>query len=208
MTTLLTLKNDVQTYMRRDDAAFVAAIPTFIRNVEAKFRREIQHSSQEVISELTATGRTVDLPVDCVETRALTLQNDSRRRLDWRSAEAIREGRHWGSAGTPVEFSIEGRKIVLAPNPGDDGVTMDHVYYQAYPALVNDADSNWLLTNAYDLFLTAVLAEAAKFVQDEQKHIEWKTDFELMKKALLDQDISHATRGSASRQFQTRWKGP
>jgi len=209
MTTLGTLKSDVQAYLVRSDAAFVDAIPTFVRNAEARLRREVVHSSMETTTTLTATGRTATLPDDCVEPRSLTLTGDggySRRDIEFVTPEVIRASGQWNASGSPCYASIEGRTIYFAPAASDTGTSFDHVYYAAYPTLVNDGQTNYLLTNAYDLVLKLVLAEACDFLQDEMKRDEFFAQYASIRREFLNQDQDYISRGSASRLTGTSFK--
>ena len=209
MTTLGTLKSDVQAYLVRSDSAFVNAIPTFVRTAEARLRREVVHSSMETTTTLTGTDRTATVPDDCVEIRSLTLTGDGgvgRRDLEMVTPEVIRASGQWNASGTPCYFSIEGRTIYLAPSAASTGTDFDLVYYAAYPALTDDAQTNYLLTNAYDLVLKLVLAEACDFLQDEMKRDEFFAQYASIRREFLNQDQDYISRGSANRLTGTSFK--
>lgn len=203
MTTLATLRSDIQAYTARSDSAFVNAIPTFIRNAEARLRREVVHSSQEITTEITVSGRFYALPVNVVETRSLTTQGTCRM-LDLVTPEVLREGRYWDASGTPRQFAIEGRRIYFAPAAPENTV-LDHVYYAAFDPLTEDEQTNYLLSNAYDLYLNLALFEAYKFNQDEVKMMEFMAAYVDIRNGLMMQDNDYISRGSARRAFTSGW---
>jgi len=204
MTTRAALFTAVRDYMRRTDAAFIDALPTMLRNVEGRLAREVVHSSMVVVTTLNATGRTVELPADCLEVRSLSLVAGAGRNrvLSIVTPEVLREGPWWDSSGAPEKYAIENRFVYLAPAPED--VDLDLSYYRRLPAIVADTDTTYLLTNFFDLYLYAMLSEAAKFVQDEQALVGYEGTYVDIRRTLLQQDIDFRTSGSAMRRLGSR----
>lgn len=203
MTTRLELLNAVQDWLHRsNDVDLVAALATILRNVESRFAREVRHSSQEVVSQLTITGRSGALPTDCLHVRSLSLSSGEARQLDQVTAEVLREGPGWTGGGLPRQFALSGRSIYLAPvADATTGTTFDLVYFARFPALVNDADTNYLLTNHFDLYLYAALAEAAQYVQDREARLEFEAQYQDVRRNLEEQDIAFRSSGSVRRQI-------
>ena len=205
MTTRLELLNAVQRWLHRsNDVDLVTDQSLLLRNVEARFAREVKHSSQETTTQITITGRSGALPTDCLFVRSLSLTSGDWRQLDQVTAEVLREGPWWNNGGSPRMFNISGRSIYLAPAAdATTGTVFDLVYYARFPALVNDADTNYLLTNHFDLYLYAALAEAAQYVQDREMRLEFESQFQDIRRNLEEQDTSFKTSGSVRRQLGT-----
>ncbi|MCA9553019.1 MAG: hypothetical protein KC933_23485 [Myxococcales bacterium] len=203
MTTRLELLDATQRWLHRsNDTDLVADLSRFLRNVEARFAREVRHSSQETVTQLTIIGRSGALPTDCLHVRSLSLSSGDARQLDQVTAEVLREGPWWNDGGAPRMFSISGRSIYLAPvADATTGTVFDLVYYARFPALVNDADTNYLLTNHFDLYLFAMLVEAAQYVQDREMRLEFEGQFQDARRTLEEQDIAFKTSGSVRRQI-------
>lgn len=190
--------------MLRSDPDFVAALPTFLRNVEARLRREIIHTSMEQTTEITVTDRFYALAADILEVRSLSMQGTTRR-LQLVTPEVIREGPLWDSSGTPQLFSIEGRNLVFAPTPSSS-ILMDMVSYRALTPLTGDASTNTLLTNYYDLYLNLMLFEAHKFIHHDERAGLFFAAYVDVRDALMTQDNDYVSRGSARRSTGSRFK--
>lgn len=201
MTTRLELVNAVQRWLHRaNDVELVADMGLIIRNVEARFAREVRHSSQEGVAQLTITGRSGPLPTDCLHVRSLSLASGDARRLDQVTAEVLREGAWWTDGGTPRMFCVSGRVVYVAPTADATvGTVFDLVYFARFPALVNDADTNYLLTNHFDLYLYAALAEAAQYIQDREARLEFEAQYQDIRRNLEEQDLAFKSSGSARR---------
>lgn len=203
MTTRLELINAVQRWLHRtNDIDLVADLGLVLRNAEARFAREVRHSSQETVAQITITGRSGPLPTDCLHVRSLSLASGDARRLDQVTAEVLREGPWWTDGGSPRMFSTSGRTIYVAPTADATvGTVFDLVYFARFPALVNDADTNYLLTNHFDLYLYATLAEAAQYIQDREARLEFEGQYQDIRRNLEEQDLAFKSSGSVRRQI-------
>lgn len=206
MTTLGTLRADIQSYLLRSDAEFVAQIPGFVRNAEARLRREVVHSAQEIITTLNAAGRVTPVPTDMVECRSLSYNNVGCAPLELVTPQVLREGPWWDSSGDPRYFSIEGRNFVFAPALPETGLDLDIVYYQQLLPLTDDEQTNFLLTNAYDMYLNLCLAEASKFIKHDEDVMVYMAAYADCRDALLQQDNDYISRGSARRPIGSRYR--
>lgn len=75
----------------------------------------------------------------------------------------------------PAGYSITGTSIDVA-GAGTDAYILS--FWQTYPALTADSDTNWLLTNAQDVYLFAALANGADFMKDDAGLTKWATRYE------------------------------
>lgn len=176
MTTRIELLQDVDEWLARDDITEGASGPTLLRIAQAIINRRVRVRAQETIDTLSATTRVTALPADLISLRSLTLQSSDNRSIDFMTPERIRESAIWlnqgGSASgidTPAQaYSIEGLNVVLAPEPSAVAVVMDIVYFARFADLVADDDTNWLLTNAYDIYLYAILMATGIYLEDDE----------------------------------------
>lgn len=177
MTTYNILREDLITYAARtNDNRVSSAIPTFIRNAEAKFARKIRTSENQVDQDITidSTGRT-DLPDGFLGFRSVTIKTQiqgSNTSVDYMTPDQFAEFQGVGSLISGIDrenaFTLVRDQIRFKPEPGEgDTVTLETVYYERFPAISNDTPTNWLLTNHYDIYLEGCLAELWHFLQDE-----------------------------------------
>lgn len=178
MTTLAQLKSSVDAWLIRDDVAVSGSdFGTILLIAEAQIAREVRCGVQEKTATLNFTGRSADLPADYLEPRN-PFVDDSTRRLDYMTPEAIRRSASWengraggfytieGGGGTPgtddrMQVTIAGPASVASP------LSMDVNYYARFAALTSDPDTNWLLTNHFDVYLYATLRAAAEYIQED-----------------------------------------
>lgn len=168
MTTYATLKSDIASWFIDEDLTSV--IPSLVRNCEAALRRSLKVRAMEVTGTLDVSGASTALPDGFLSMRSLTRQGVDRR-LDYLSPERLREGDEWDSSGEILAYTIEGENLIVAPAPTQT-VMLDIVYVKALDPLSGDSDTNWVLTNAYDVYLFGCLEQAAIYAEDvelEQK---------------------------------------
>src|SRR3569833_229666 len=117
----------------------------------------------------------VALPSDFQSMRSFRLSSVSGKpRLLYMSDTQMDEYREriGNQAGQPVYFSIFGSEIELCPTP-DSNYTLEMKYRAVIPALTSTNTSNWLLLLAPDLYLYAVLLEAAPNMKDDPRIATW-----------------------------------
>lgn len=68
------------------------------------------------------------------------------------------------NAATPEFFTLQDGKIAVQ---GGLPTAFTFAYYKAFPALVADADTNWLLTNHPGVYLYAALIEGYAHIKDD-----------------------------------------
>lgn len=151
-----TLQALIADYLHRAD--LTDKIPNFIRLAEANMARELSIRENETsVTGLTVDGY-ADLPADFGNLTKVTIEE----------------------AGSTVILSYTQRAIDTTPSYSytlDSGrlriAGPDQAYTLHYiPALSNLSDTittNWLLTNAPDLYLYASALEGAKYIRDESE---------------------------------------
>lgn len=166
MTTHATLKADIDTWLARNDISGSASVATIVTMCEAEIARVVRVRDQITIGTVTADARTTTLPTGYLALRSLTLDVTNGRSLDFMTSEAIRESNIWDrSSGNPEAFTIDGNSIVWAPAPSSS-LTADIVYFKRYDAFSEDSDTNYILSNHYDIYLFCALKNACIYLQD------------------------------------------
>jgi hypothetical protein len=152
MTTYATLKADAASWLARNDLA--SSIPSFITLAEAQIRRDIRVRAQE--------------------TNADILMNATARELTYLPPERFYDSSIYSSSGEPSAYTLEGDNIIFAPEPSATSTTnAKMLYVKAFDALSADTDTNWLLTNAYDVYLYGTLMHSAPFIGEDERLQVW-----------------------------------
>ena len=191
----------VRNWLRRNgDTDLDADLPFILRNAEARLAREVVHSSQVVVATLELAGRSAALPADCLELRSITKQGSRSRKLELVTPEVLRESTLWDASGDPGYYAVERRDVYFAPAASvDTPVTLDISYFARFDPLQEDGDTNYLLSNHFDLYLYAVLAEACIFLQDERLALQFEAKYVDIRRRLIEQDGDFRHSGSVVR---------
>lgn len=158
MTTYADLKADILNEAIRPN--LTAQVPRFIRQAEQRIRRDIRVTDMERRARSIGTNsRYLKSPPGFLEMRRLwnVISTNGRSALTQVSPQALRPSVTGGklptyyalTRGQPPEIEFDSS---LA---SDREVEM--VYMKAYDPLVNDTDTNWLLSNAYDVYFEGAL---------------------------------------------------
>lgn len=155
--TFATLKTDVADYLHRTD--LTAKMGTFIALAEAALFRELQIKDLAVSVTGTTTGEYATLPADFGTVVRLTATvGDSEYNLDYKAKD------YTTTLSYPNSYSLENNKLRIFGTSTGQAYTL---YYIANIAPLSDSNTtNWLLTNARDLYLYATAMEAAKYIKD------------------------------------------
>lgn len=157
------LKADIASYLSRTD--LTADIPGFIERAEAFLFRELVLSDLETSTSGTTSGGVITLPADFGEVRRLTVTSYGlERTLDYKTPH----DNHTGDGRAPTSYSFEGGALRLFPEAGT-GYPYVLYYTPKLTALSATNTTNWLTTNAPDLYLYACALEGAKHVKDDEE---------------------------------------
>lgn len=158
--TYATLKADIAAELHRTD--LTANIPNFIVRAESYLFRELQIKERQVSVTGTTTGGYAALPADYGSISKITVTyQGSTRALDYNPSPSI-------STYTdvyPRYYTIENGQIKI-PNAGD-GQAYTLYYIPDLLPLSDSVTTNWLLDNAYDLYLYASVLEGARYTQNQ-----------------------------------------
>lgn len=153
------LKTEVADYLHRTD--LTAKIPTFIELAEAYLFRELHIKEMQISVTGTTTGGYATLPTDfgSVGRIAVTYQGATRS-LDY---VALSEA-PTSTWAYPSQYSLENNKLRIWG--AADGQAYTLYYIPAFQNLSASVSTNWLLTNAPELYLDAACLQGAKYVRN------------------------------------------
>ena len=175
MTTFATLKSDIETLLPHSDYTD-GLKDSFVRICEAEIRRRVRVGAMEVTNTaFTCATQSTALPTGFISMRSCSLNVQDKRDLTFMPPARLRSSNVWDWTGNPVSYTIEGQNIVLAPFSGSVDLTI--VYYAAFDALSDPADTNWLLTNAYDVYLYGSLRAASEWAMDMEREMAYAAKF-------------------------------
>jgi len=180
------LQSAVTNWLRRgDDSDLVTRAPELIALAEAQFNRDLKHRKMEATSDLTlsASVKTVALPTDYIEARALVLQTTPLVVLTYVTPTQLDTNWAAGGSGVPSEYSIIGSNIKVGITP-DSGYTLEITYYQKIAALSDSNTTNWLLTSHPDMYLYGALLQAAPYMSDDERVPVWGAFYDRAKEGI------------------------
>ena len=172
MTTYATLKSDVAGWLLRDD--LTTAIPSFVRLAEASIRRDLRIRQMLRTYTLTISAQSQALPEDFMEMERIILDSTVWN-LSYLPPPALFSNPAYTDGGNPMYYTIEGDYLITAPDATGSDVML--CYYKAYSSLTNDSDTNWLLTNAYDVYLYGSLSHAAPYIKEDGRVQLWNAGY-------------------------------
>lgn len=153
------LQTEVANYLHRTD--LTSQIPTFIATAEAMMFRELNIKDMEVSVTGTTTGGYATLPTDFGQvTRVSVTSGGSAMALEYLSPAQYGTG----TDAYPKYYSQENGKLKIWG--ASDGTAYTLYYIPAILPLSVTNTTNWLLTNAQDLYLCAACLEGSRYVRN------------------------------------------
>jgi hypothetical protein len=196
------LKVAVANWLDRDD--LTDRIPEFISLSEARFNRVLRLRSMEEkqTASTVAAQRNYALPGGYIQMRNFQLNTDPLTTLSYVTPEIY--DRLWGGStgGTPNFYTILADEISLGPIPASI-ITMEMLFYKRFTDLTVLAPTNWLLTNAPDIYLYGTMLEAEPFIMNDERVPLWSQGFAQAVSDLQEQDNKDRHSGSALRIMNT-----
>ena len=168
ITTYSELKSAVADFLNRDD--LTNTIDTFIDLAEVQLNRDVRHWKMEQRSDAEIDDQYLTLPTDWLETIRLTVLDTVPYALNLVSRDEMQDRRLRGAnvTGKPVYYAHIAGELELYPTP-DATYNIELLYTQKLEALSASNTSNWLLSEAPDLYLYAVLLETAIYLRDDER---------------------------------------
>jgi hypothetical protein len=173
ITTYATLKTAIADFLNRDDLTSV--VPTFIRLAESRISREIRHWRMETRSTAQLDTQYSAIPADYLSPIRLQITDAPTSEVSPISTAQLLQlrGDREDRVGRPVHYALTAGGIELFPTP-DETYNASLVYYARVPALSDSTTTNWLLTEAPDVYLYGALVHAAPYLKDDARIQIWE----------------------------------
>ena len=156
-----TLQADVADRLHRTD--LTAKIPGFIALAEQFMFRELNLREIETSVTGTTSGANIPLPADFHTLIRITVDYGGREiTLD----KATDHNAYGANSSLPTSYDMQANAIRLYPAPGT-GYAYTMYYQPTLAPLSNSVATNWLETNAADLYLNTSVLEAARWCEDD-----------------------------------------
>jgi len=174
ITNYSTLQTAVADFLNRDDLTSV--IPTFIQLAEAQLNRDIRHWKMEsrVTGQQSGGDQYMQIPADWLETIRLHLTGSGTSAVTMASRATIADTRAKNentSTALPYMYCHADGQFELYPTPSDD-TDFELLYYQQIPDLATNS-TNWLLTEAPDVYLYGALLHSAPYLAEDARSATW-----------------------------------
>jgi len=168
------LGTTVSNYLDRNDLD--AVIPTFVELCESKLKRRLRHWKMEkrATADTVADQRTLALPTDFLEMRALKLNTTPVKTLEYLPPAIMNYNSAYSAQ--PSFYTIIGEELHFETTP--DTVYEVEMYYYAFDPLADDNQTNWIITEYPDVYLYGTLLEAESFLMNDPRLQIWKLGFE------------------------------
>jgi hypothetical protein len=178
ITTYSELQSAVADWLNRSD--LTARIPDFITLAETRINRDLRAREQQVIATANVDTPFFAIPGDFLEFKSFRIADTGGNAFELMLAtpEQISEALTESSvSSTPQFVTIIGDQFQLWPAP-DQMYVGSLAYVRKVPALSDAAPTNWLLTDAPDVYLYGSLMSAGPFLRDNEALVTFKTLFD------------------------------
>lgn len=176
LSTFSDLKNTAATFLNRTN--LTSLIPYFVQLCETKIAygdksgpvpiEPLRIRAMESHQTATVSSQYIALPDNYLQSRRFYLQGDPVKELTYIVPDLYWKTFVSSNTGEPTRFTVEGENFVFGPIP-DASYTADILFYQKFAALSADADTNWLLQNAFGVYLNGTLAEAFRYARNDEQ---------------------------------------
>lgn len=196
------LNTAVANWLDRDD--LTDRIPEFIALAEARFNRLLRIRAMETkqTASTVASQRNLALPTNFIQMRNLQINTSPITSLEYVTPEMYDRLYGGSDTGTPKAYTILADEIQLGPIPASVQ-TIEMLFYKKFDALTSSATTNWMITNAPDVYLYGCLLEAEPFIMNDPRVQLWATAFQQAIADIQDQDNRDRHSGSALRVMNT-----
>jgi len=196
------LKTAVANWLDRDD--LTDRIPEFIALAEARFNRVLRLRSMEVkyTANTVAAQRNLALPTNYIQMRNFQVNTTPLTTLSYVTPEIY--DRLWGGStqGTPKFYTILADEVSLGPIPAS-AQEVEMLFYKKFDNLSGSVATNWMITNAPDIYLYGSMLEAEPFIMNDERVPLWAQALQQGVSDLQEQDNKDRHSGSALRVMNT-----
>jgi len=196
ISTYTELQDAVSNWLDRSDLS--DRIPEFITLAEAQMNRMLRIRLMEGrYTASTVKGqRNYALPTDYRQMRALRINQDPIRVLQYLSPQNMDSVWAGSYTSTPTAYTIVANDIRLGPSP-DSVLELDIDYYRAVSPLSGTTATTTMLTQNPDIYLYGALMAAEPFLMNDERLAVWGALFDKAVRNLESQDARDRHSGSA-----------
>jgi hypothetical protein len=171
-TTYSGLKDEIADFLLRSD--LTSAIPSFIRLAEAAIDRDVRHWRQEKRSVAQLDTQYSAIPADYLRPIRLQITDAPTGEVAPISTAQMLQlrGDRNDRVGRPTHYALTAGSFELFPTP-DITYNASLVYYGRIAALSDTNTTNWLLTEAPDVYLYGALIHSAPYLKDDPRISVW-----------------------------------
>lgn len=171
ITTYSELQTAVADWLNRSD--LTATIPNFIALAEAQMNRQIRHRKMITRADATVDTPYFAVPNDWLENIRFQLNTNPITPLVYVTPEQlIEDSQVYVTSGQPMFYTMAGQQFQVLPSP-DGSYTGELLYYAKIPSLTTGSPTNWLLTEAPDVYLYATLIQSAPYLKEDERLGTW-----------------------------------
>ena len=196
------LKTAVANWLDRDD--LTDRIPEFIALAEARFNRVLRLRSMEAkyTANTVAAQRNLALPASYIQMRNFQVNTNPLTTLSYVTPEIY--DRLWGGStqGIPKFYTILADEVSLGPIPAS-AQEVEMLFYKKFDNLSGSVATNWMITNAPDIYLYGSMLEAEPFIMNDERVPLWSQALQQGVSDLQEQDNKDRHSGSALRVMNT-----
>jgi hypothetical protein len=176
ISTFADLKSQVATFLNRSN--LTSQIPYYVQLAETRIAygskeppfetAPLRVRAMETRAYATFNAQSIQLPTGYLQQRRLYLAATPNGKLNYETPDSFWTDARTGTSGQPVIYTVEGEAFYLAPTP-DTSYTGNILYYKKFTALSADADTNWILANAPNVYLYGTLLEAFSHIRNMEQ---------------------------------------
>ena len=156
------LKTAVAAWLNKSN--LTAVIPDFIALAEVDMRRDLRLATMETLATGTLSGETLAHPDRFLEARRMVVGDEV---YAYRTPE---EYQNLINSGQDIFTSIGTDLYILGGTAGDD---YSLIYKAGLAALTGDGNTNWILTNAPDIYLAGACRHGAAYLKEKDAELDW-----------------------------------
>lgn len=162
-------------------------IPDFVMLAERRINADLDSRQQESLVSLTiaAAALSVALPDDAGRIRALSVVSGGE--LEYMTPAAFSHEQMQTISGKPRAYTVIGADVFVGPVPDAD-YTLQLAYWQYVPALVDNAGTNWLITQHPEVYLAASMCESIAYTKNMEALPMWEQKYAVALNGVNKQD--------------------
>lgn len=190
MTTYNELIHDVGLWLDRDDLS--VQIPTFVKMGEQEVYRKLRISAMESISytPLSTTSQYYDIPSNFISARNVYIDTSPPTKLAYVTPEQmILTVTSSNSNPRPIQYTIVDNYFKLDTVAASSDNNLYISYFRKFDELSfeGSTSTNWLLNNAYALFLYGAILGAEMYLYNDERIPMIRSEFDRIIFELNDQ---------------------